>query len=133
MSPQTNGTRGKSVVVRTRPLIEPCFCEILRDRRLCASCVGFITDGSNPDALVFHSKRSGPLLETTILNQGLYPALEAWVQRRQGCTPFVGAGTACGNSLVSIPLFIANTWDTRLAAMTALYTGEIPLEHVQAE
>ena len=33
--------------------------------------------GLNAVTLVFRSKRQGPLLETTILNQGLYPALEA--------------------------------------------------------
>jgi integrase len=29
------------------------------------------------EELVFRSQRGGPLLETTILNQGLYPALKA--------------------------------------------------------
>jgi hypothetical protein len=31
---------------------------------------------SLPDGLVFRSKAGGPLRETTILNQGLYPAIE---------------------------------------------------------
>jgi integrase len=44
----------------------------------------FVPIGSNPDALIFHSKRDGPLLETTILNQGLYPALEALGLKKAG-------------------------------------------------
>src|SRR5262249_34394226 len=37
----------------------------------------FVGTTTTPDALVFRSKRGGPLLETTILNQRLYPALAA--------------------------------------------------------
>src|SRR5262245_39639518 len=37
----------------------------------------FVGTTTTPDALVFRSKRGGPLLETTILNQCLYPALAA--------------------------------------------------------
>ncbi|SRR5216683_3531590 len=40
------------------------------------------------DALVFRSKRGGPLLETTVLNQGLYPALEALNLKKAGLRGF---------------------------------------------
>jgi hypothetical protein len=45
--------------------------------RKLARFLGIVTDSR---LLIFHSKRGGPLLETNILNQGLYPALEALVR-----------------------------------------------------
>jgi hypothetical protein len=39
-----------------------------------ARFLGIVSDSRS---LIFHSKGGGPLLETNILNQGLYPALEA--------------------------------------------------------
>jgi len=37
----------------------------------------FMGTASSRNALIFRSKRGKPLLETNILNQGLYPVLEA--------------------------------------------------------
>ena len=43
---------------------------------------------SDPRSLIFHLKRGGPLLETNILNQGLYPALEALGLEQAGMHAF---------------------------------------------
>jgi integrase len=40
------------------------------------------------DALIFHSKRGGPLLQTTIVNQGLYLALDALGLKKAGLHAF---------------------------------------------
>jgi integrase len=37
----------------------------------------FLRTASKPESFVFRSRQGGPLMETTILNQGLYPALKA--------------------------------------------------------
>jgi integrase len=55
-------------------------------RRL-ARFMGIVSDSNS---LVFHSKRGGPLLETNILNQGLYPALEALGLEQAGMHAFRG-------------------------------------------
>lgn len=93
----------------------------------------FVTSGSNPDTLVFRSKRGGPLLETTILNQGLYPALEALGLKKAGMHA-LRRGCNRRWELAGInPAIHRQQMGHTSAAMTALYTGEIPLEHVQAE
>jgi integrase len=60
----------------------------------------FLRPATSSDALVFLSKRGGPLYETNILNQGLYPALKALRLKKEVCMPFVGAATADGIPLV---------------------------------
>ncbi|MGB9432618.1 MAG: site-specific integrase [Candidatus Acidiferrum sp.] len=85
------------------------------------------------DSLVFHSKRGAPLLETTILSQGLYPALKALNLKKAGLHAF---RRGCNRrwELAGInPAVLRQQMGHASAAMTALYTGEIPLEHVQAE
>ena len=93
----------------------------------------FLGNASNPNALVFHSKRGGPLLETTILNQGLYPALKALGLKQAGMHA-LRRGCNRRWELAGInPAVLRQQMGHASAAMTALYTGEIPLEHVQAE
>jgi len=93
----------------------------------------FLGNTSNPNALVFHSKRGGPLLETTILNQGLYPALKALGLKQAGMHA-LRRGCNRRWELAGInPAVLRQQMGHASAAMTALYTGEIPLEHVQAE
>jgi len=72
----------------------------------------FLVDRPNADALVFRSKRGGPLLETTILNQGLYPALKALGLPQGVCTGFDGDATGDGNLPESIPPLPVSKWDT---------------------
>jgi len=85
------------------------------------------------DGLIFHSKHGAPLLETTILNQGLHPALEALNLKRAGLHAF---RRGCNRrwELAGInPAVIRAQMGHTSAEMTRLYTGEIPIEHVQAE
>jgi integrase len=93
----------------------------------------FVGRMANPSALVFHSKRGGPLMETTILNQGLYPALEA-LEIEQGGLHAFRRGCNRRWELAGInAAVIRQQMGHTSAAMTRLYTGEIPLEHVEAE
>jgi len=90
--------------------------------------------GGRPHAetLVFRSKRGGPLLETTILNQGLYPALKALGLRQGGLHGF---RRGCNRrwELAGInPAVIRQQMGHSSHRMTALYSGEIPLEQVRA-
>jgi integrase len=92
----------------------------------------FLGNASNPNALVFHSKLGGPLLETTILNRGLYPALKALGLKQAGMHA-LRRGCNRRWELAGInPAVLRQQMGHASAAMTALYTGEIPLEHVQA-
>ena len=93
----------------------------------------FVGSASNPNALIFHSKRGGPLMETTMLNQDLYPALEALGLKKAGMHA-LRRGCNRRWELAGInPAVLRQQMGHTSAAMTALYTGEIPLEHVQAE
>jgi integrase len=85
------------------------------------------------DALIFRSKRGAPVLQTTILNQGLYPALEALNLKKAGLHAF---RRGCNRrwELAGInPAVIRQQMGHTSAAMTRLYTGEIPIEQVEAE
>ncbi len=86
----------------------------------------------NDDALVFRSKRAGPLLETTVLNQGLYPALKALGLPQGGLHGF---RRGCNRrwELAGInPAVIRQQMGHSSHRMTALYSGEIPLDQVRA-
>jgi integrase len=90
----------------------------------------FIENLSEPNMLVFRSKRGGPLLETTILNQGLHPALRALGVERAGMHAF---RRGCNRrwELAGInPAVIRQQMGHSSATMTRLYTGEIPPEDV---
>jgi hypothetical protein len=65
----------------------------------------------NAETLIFRSQRGGPLLETTILNQGLHPALKALGLPQGGCTGFDGDATGDGNLPESTLPSSANKWD----------------------
>jgi integrase len=85
------------------------------------------------DSLIFHSKRGAPLLQTTILSQGLHPALAALNLKKAGLHAF---RRGCNRrwELAGInPAVIRQQMGHTTAAMTRLYTGEIPIEHVEAE
>jgi integrase len=65
----------------------------------------------NAELLVFRSQRGGPLLETTILNQGLYPALKA-LGLPQGGFAWVSTGATGDGKLAESTLpSSANKWD----------------------
>jgi len=93
-----------------------------------------ILDGvSNSRSLIFHSKSGGPLLATNILEQGFYVALEALGLEKAGLHAF---RRGCNRrwELAGInPAIIRQQMGHASAAMTALYTGELPLEEVRTE
>ncbi len=71
----------------------------------------FLGNASDSATFVFHTNRGNPLLETNILSQGLYPALEA-LGLEQVCTPFKEAATGDGNlQVLNQPSFVSR-WAT---------------------
>jgi integrase len=91
-----------------------------------------LLEGSLPDELVFRSRSGGPILETTILNQGLHPALKALGLPKGGLHGF---RRGCNRrwELAGInPAVIRQQMGHTSQRMTALYSGEIPLDQVQA-
>ncbi len=81
--------------------------------------------------LVFSSQSGGPLLETTILNQGLYPALKA-LGIQQGGLHALRRGCNRRWELAGVnPAVIRQQMGHSSTRMTALYSGEIPLEQVR--
>lgn len=86
----------------------------------------------NPRELVFHSRRGAPLSGTNVLHDGLHPALKAvWLPRaglhafRRGCNrrwELAGVNAAVLRQLMG----------HSSSAMTARYTGVVPIAQVQA-
>jgi hypothetical protein len=64
---------------------------------------------SLPDELVLRSRSDGPLLETTILNQGLHPSLKA-LGLPKGCTGFDAVVTGDGDWPGSTLRLSASKW-----------------------
>ena len=90
----------------------------------------YVGNATDSDALVFRSKRDRPLLETTILNQGLHPTLLALGLERSGLHAF---RRGCNRrwELAGInSAVIRQQMGHSSATMTRLYTGEIPPEDV---
>ena len=82
------------------------------------------------DGLVFRSKRGGPLAENTILVQGLHPALKKLGLPKSGMHAFRrGCNRRWELARVSAAV-IRQQMGHASASMTALYTGEIPVEQV---
>jgi integrase len=93
----------------------------------------FLGTAPSPGSLVFRSKRGTPLMESTILRQGLHPALEALKFEKGGLHAF---RRGCNRrwELAGInPAVIRQQMGHTSAAMTRLYTGEIPLRQIEAE
>jgi integrase len=86
----------------------------------------------SPDALVFRSQRGGPLLETTVLNQGLYLALESLKLPKAGLHAFRRGCNRRWELAGIVPAVIRQQMGHTSAAMTRLYSGRIPMEQVQA-
>jgi integrase len=85
------------------------------------------------DALLFRSKRNRPLLETTVLNQGLYPALEALNFQQAGLHAFRRGCNWRSELSGIVPAIIRQQMGHTPAAMTRLCSGVIPVEQVVAE
>jgi len=84
------------------------------------------------DAVIFHSKRGAPLLQTTIVNQGLYLALEALGLNKAGLHAFRRGCNRRWELAGIVPAVIRQQMGHSSATMTRLYTGEIPTEDVAA-
>jgi len=85
-----------------------------------------------PQGLIFCSKHNGPLLETTILNQGLYPALKALCLKQAGMHAFRRGCNRRWEMAGIAPAVNRQQMGHTSAAMTRLYSGEIPVEQVEA-
>src|SRR6266852_1306439 len=86
----------------------------------------------SPEALVFRSKRGKPLLETTVLNQGLYVALGSLKLPKAGLHAFRRGCNRRWELAGIVPAVIRQQMGHSSATMTRLYTGEIPTEDVAA-
>jgi integrase len=84
------------------------------------------------DALVFRSKRGKPLLETTVLNQGLYLALGSLQLPQAGLHAFRRGCNRRWELAGIVPAVIRQQMGHTSAAMTRLYSGRIPDEQVEA-
>lgn len=84
------------------------------------------------DALLFRSKCGKPLLETTILNQGLYLALEALGLKKAGLHAFRRGCNRRWELAGIVPAVIRQQMGHTSAAMTRLYSGRIPDDQVEA-
>jgi integrase len=93
----------------------------------------FIKADAAPDRLIFRSKKNGPLRETTILNQCLHPALDALKFEHAGLHAFRAGCNRRWELAGLAPAVIRQQMGHTSAAMTARYTGEIPLDQVKAE
>jgi integrase len=83
------------------------------------------------DGLIFRSKRGGPLVENSILVQGLHPALKKLGLPKAGMHAFRrGCNRRWELARVSAAV-IRQQMGHASASMTAHYTGEIPVEVVK--
>jgi integrase len=93
----------------------------------------FVADRfQNSTAFVFASRRQTPLQESQVLREGLHPTLEALGFPRAGMHTF---RRGCNRrwELAGInPAVLRQQMGHTSSAMTALYTGRIPLEQVRA-
>jgi integrase len=92
----------------------------------------FLGVGAAADELVFRSKANGPLLETTILNQGLHPALAELGLPKGGLHAFRRGCNRRWELAAINPAVIRQQMGHSSERMTALYSGEIPLDQVRA-
>ena len=85
-----------------------------------------------PDALIFHTKRGNPLMATTILHDGLHPALKALGLKQAGFHSLRRGYNRKWELAGLNPVVQRQMMGHTSAAMTELYTGKIPLEQVRA-
>jgi integrase len=86
----------------------------------------------NQNALVFHSRNGSPLRETKVLVDGLHPALEAVGLPRAGMHAFRHGCNRRWELAGVNPAVLRQQMGHSTAAMTARYTGEIPIDQVRA-
>jgi len=92
----------------------------------------FIGTASDPDALIFRTKKGGPLRENCVLTQGLHPALKALGFEKDGMHAFRRGCNRRWELAGMNPAVQRQQMGHSSSAMTARYTGEIPIEQVRA-
>ena len=86
----------------------------------------------NTNDLVFHSRNGSALRETNVLHDGLHPALKALGLPKAGMHAFRHGCNRRWELAGMNPAVLRQQMGHSSAAMTARYTGEIPIEQVQA-
>jgi integrase len=99
-------------------------------RKAMKSLKQFLGNALDSDALVFRSKRGGPLLETTILSQCLHPALRALGLPRGGFHAFRRGCNRRWELAGLNPAVHRQMMGHSSETMTRLYSGDIPLQDV---
>ncbi len=99
-------------------------------RKAMKSLKQFLGNATDSDALVFRSKRGGPLLETTILSQCLHPALRALGLPRSGFHAFRRGCNRRWELAGLNPAVHRQMMGHSSETMTRLYSGDIPLQDV---
>ena len=93
----------------------------------------FLGDGPlDPSALVLQSRSGSPLRETNVLHDGLHPALKALGLPKAGFRAFRRGCNGRWELAGTNPAVIRQQMGQNSMAMTACYTGEIPIEQVKA-
>jgi len=133
MNPQTQRNAGKIGPCKNVTANRTVLLQDTEGQRAMWELRRFLGNASNPNALVFHSKRGGPRPGDHHTKSRFISGPKNSRSKASRNAPFVGAATAGENSPGLTPPSFASRWGMASAAMTALYTGEIPLEHVQAE
>ena len=86
----------------------------------------------NPNGLIFHSRHNTPLRENNVLHDGLHPALRALGLPQAGLHAFRHGCNRRWELSGLNPAVIRQQMGHSSATMTALYTGQIPMEEVRA-
>jgi len=86
----------------------------------------------DPNGLIFRSRRSAPRRETNALHDGLHSALRAPGLPKAGSHAFRRGCNQRWELSGLIPAVICQQMGHSSAAMTALYSGQIPLDKVRA-
>ncbi len=86
----------------------------------------------NTNGLIFCSRRNTPLCEANVLHDGLHPALRALGLPQAGLHAFRHGCNRRWELSGLNPAVIRQQMGHSSATMTALYTGQIPLEEVRA-
>lgn len=84
-----------------------------------------------PSGLIFHSRNDTPLIETNVLHGGLHPALKALNLPKAGMHAFRHGCNRRWELAGLNPAVLRQQMGHSSAAMTARYTGEIPLAQVR--
>ncbi len=91
----------------------------------------FMKKNQTPSTLIFHSSNNTPLIETNVLHGGLHPALKALNLPKAGLHAFRHGCNRRWELAGLNPAVHRQQMGHSSAAMTARYTGEIPLQQVQ--